>query len=186
VSDDDYADWRRDNAVFEDMGAAGGSAALLRLPESPAVLFAQRVSASVFSVLGAKIPLGRPLVEADERADAPFVVVISHGFWQRQFGSDPGVLGRTLPFSPVPATIIGVAPPDFRISRGEPVGWVPRRPLAKPRSRGPRDLTVVARLKPGVSLAQAADAMNVISARLAAAYPETNRQKSESGCPTAA
>jgi putative ABC transport system permease protein len=179
VSDEDYADWRRDNTVFSEMGTVGGNAALLRLPDNPATFFAQRVSASLFSVLDARIPLGRPLIEADERADAPFVVVISHGFWQRHFGGDPNVLGRTLPFTPVPATIVGIAPPDFRVSRGEPVGWVPRRALETRRSRGARDLTVVARLKPGVSLAQAADAMNVISGRLAAAYPDTNRQNTK-------
>jgi predicted permease len=85
------------------------------------------------------------------------------------------VLGRTLPFTPTPAIIVGIAPPDFRVSSAEPAGWVPRRQPVKPRSRGARDLTVVARLKPGVSMAQARDAMNVISARLAAAYPATNR-----------
>jgi putative ABC transport system permease protein len=83
VSDDDYADWRTENAVFEEMGATGGNAALLRLPDNPAVFFGQRVSASLFHVLDAQIPHGRPLTEDDERPDAPFVVVLSHRFWQR-------------------------------------------------------------------------------------------------------
>jgi putative ABC transport system permease protein len=175
VSDDDYEDWRRENAVFEEMGAAGGRAALLQLPGNPATLYAQRVSASLFGVLGARMSFGRSLAEEDEHPNAPFVVVISHRFWQRHFGGDRNVLGRTLPFTPAPATIVGIAPPDFRLSRAEPIGWVPRRPLEARRSRGSRDLIVVARLKPGVSISQAREAMNVISARLAATYPDTNR-----------
>ena len=63
VSDDDYADWRRENAVFEEMGAFGGRAALVQPPGSPATFYAQRVSASLFAVLGARMPHGRPLVE---------------------------------------------------------------------------------------------------------------------------
>jgi predicted permease len=176
VSEDDYADWRRENGVFEEMGALGGRAALLQLPGAPNTLYAPHVSASLFGVLGARMTLGRSLLEQDERADAPMVVIISHGFWQRQFGADPNVLGRTLPFTPAPATIVGVAAPDFRLTRGEPIGWVPWRPSETRRSRGSRDLVVVARLKPGVSMQQAQQAMNVISGRLAVAYPDTNRR----------
>ena len=175
VSDDDYADWRHENTVFEDMGAFGGGARL-QVPGSQGTLLAQRVSGSLFGVLGAQMAQGRSLVELDDRPDAPFVIVLSHAFWQRHFGADPNVLGRTLPFTPVPATIVGIAPPEFRLSRAEPIGWVPLRPSETGRSRGSRDLVVVARLKRGVSIEQARGAMNVISARLAAVYPDTNRR----------
>ncbi|MGH9838965.1 MAG: ABC transporter permease [Blastocatellia bacterium] len=75
---------------------------------------AQEVTGNFFSVLGAAAVLGRTLTQADDQAGNPQpVAVISHGFWQRRFGADPAVVGKTIVFEDAPLTIVGVAPPGF-------------------------------------------------------------------------
>jgi predicted permease len=125
------------------------------------------VSANAYSVLGMSPHAGRLLGPADDRADAPMVVVLSHQFWQRRFARDPAVIGRTLRLSSQVVTIVGVTPPAFR---GLTVGVAPdvmlpmsaadifRRPGSL-QSRAAWWLYIMGRLKPGVTLPQAQAAL---------------------------
>ncbi|MEO6238401.1 MAG: ABC transporter permease [Vicinamibacterales bacterium] len=140
-------------------------------PEPVAVA---EVSAATFRVVRERPVLGRPLIEADEKPDAPWVVVIGHDVWQSRFESDPHVLGRELRLGNVVHTIVGVMPEGFRF----PVAhgfWVPLRlgPLNYPRQQAPL-LRVFGRLAPGATLEAAQPELTVLGATAAAAFPDTH------------
>ena len=85
------------------------------------MLFAESAAGNYFSTLGIRPLIGRAFAPADDRPGAPPTTVLGHAYWQRQFGGDPGVLGRTLTLNGRPVTVIGVAPPAYK---GGLVGFV--------------------------------------------------------------
>ncbi len=87
----------------------------------------RRASGDFFDVVGVQPVLGRAFTPEDERPEAPEVVVLDHGLWERRFGSDPSVLGRTVSVDGAPATVVGVLPRGFQFSRGAPDLWLPLR-----------------------------------------------------------
>jgi hypothetical protein len=127
--------------------------------------------------------MGRLLSEADDDPSADPVVVISHAFWQRRFGSDPNAIGRSITLGDRRHTIIGVTRPGFQFP---PYGgwartdlWLPADPIDSGDSRGGGgSLYAVARLKAGVNIAQAQAEMETICAHLAAEYPASNAGRS--------
>ncbi|HEX8764454.1 MAG TPA: ABC transporter permease, partial [Candidatus Acidoferrum sp.] len=154
------------------------------------------VSGDYFSGLGVSPILGRAITTADEKPSAPRVAVISYGYWSRQFGSSPAVIGKRIDIKVVPVTIVGVAPPEFfGIQPGQAIDfWAPLVDDPKllpwsgsstPDHRSPftsRDwwwLTMMARLKPGVTGQQASTELDVLfqqsisAAASASARPET-------------
>jgi putative ABC transport system permease protein len=106
------------------------------------------------------------------------VIVISHGMWQRRFGGDPGILGRSVPLSGSPVTIVGVMPPDFYFPNREPEFWRPIALDPSKATRGGHFLGVIARLRPGVTVQQADAEMRTIAERLAAQYPDSSANES--------
>ena len=117
-----------------------------------------------FSTLGAPMALGRPLGEEDQAPDAPLAAVLSHAFWMRAFGGDPGVVGRTVRVNGTPATVVGVTGAGFTgLSMG---GFFPQTEITLPLAAQPR---VYARMSPDVSLFTADD---VFWLRLMARVPE--------------
>jgi putative ABC transport system permease protein len=178
VSPANFLDWRQQNQVFEDMAATMRAIVNLTGTGEPERLLAHRVSASFFPILGVQAALGRTFLPEEDQPDGERVVVLSHGLWQRQFGSDSSVVGRTVSLDRGSYTIIGVMPRGFRdftniFSTEEVKLWLPY-PFASdgPTVRDARRLRVVARLKPGVSLARAREDMDLIAERLVEAYPE--------------
>src|SRR4051812_45568441 len=140
-------------------------------PEPVAVA---EVSAATFRVVQERPVLGRPLVEADEKPEAPWVVVIGHDVWQSRFESDPNVIGRELRLGNVPHTIVGVMPEGFRF----PVAhgfWVPLRldPVNYPRKQSP-GLRVFGRLAAGATVETAQPELTVLGVTAAAAFPDTH------------
>jgi len=128
----------------------------------PEIIRPQPVSGNFFSVLGVQPFVGRVLNEADDLPkNAGRVVVISHGFWQRRFGSDLSVVGQTITFFDVPVTIVGVTPPDFfGIQPGEnPDLWLPINliPLIQSQALGEGHdwLCLIGRVRPGTDTREA-------------------------------
>jgi predicted permease len=171
----DFAEWRdtlksvQDLAAYRDRNwnVIVGDAA----PEPVAVA---EVSAATFRVVRERPILGRPLIEADEKPDAPWVVVIGHDVWRSRFESDPNVIGRELRLGNVVHTIVGVMPEGFRF----PVAhgfWVPLRldPAIYPRQQSPL-LRVFGRLAPGATLEAAQPELTVLGDIAAAAHPDTH------------
>jgi putative ABC transport system permease protein len=121
--------------------------------------------------------IGRTFLPDDDTPGKDKVVVLSHPFWQRVFGGEPNAVGRTLQLNGEPYTVIGVAPAGFGSANNVEV-WVPiavrPRDLAND-NRGARYVNVIARLKPGVTIAQADAELKVLAAQLAKQYPDTNK-----------
>jgi putative ABC transport system permease protein len=128
---------------------------------------------NLFTLLGMPPLVGRTLVEADGAAGAPDVVVLSEGYWRRRFGADPAVVGSTLRLNGESATIVGVMPGYVQLPPGA-VLWSAMAVDERARQARGRYLTVVGRLREGVSVAQAHDEMARLGQQLAGELPEFN------------
>ncbi|HSE54056.1 MAG TPA: ABC transporter permease, partial [Gemmatimonadales bacterium] len=176
VSPGDFLDWRDRNRVFSEIGAIQTVGFNLAGEGSPERISGAAVSASVFPMLGVTPALGRGFTSEDDREGAPRVALLSHGLWQRQFGADPTVLGRSVTLNGDLYSVVGIAPP-IRFPTGEAELWVPLeryQSSADMRWRGSHFLGVIARLKPGVNLDQARREMNQLQGSLKADHPETS------------
>jgi predicted permease len=132
------------------------------------------VTVNFFSVLGVTPALGRVFNGGD--AEGAQVVIISDALWRRRYASDPSMVGRTILMNDVRHEVIGVAPKTFVFRDRDIDYWIPMRlPPQFANTRSSHFLTVVARLKPGVSLEAADGEMKSIAARLTEEYPDTNR-----------
>jgi len=145
--------------------------------------FGERVSDGYFSVLGVRPALGRIFSPREDEAGEP-VVIVSDGLWRRQFGANPDILNRDVRIDGRPFKVIGVAPAGFG---GTILGfssdlWIPfassKDGRAEQRNRAHRGHFVMVRMTPEVDLLQARSAVDLLSARLDRAYPETNRAAS--------
>jgi predicted permease len=170
-----YNDWRAMNRSFTDLAATGFTFANITGDGPPEVVPGRRVTANFFSVLGVQPVLGRAFTAADDASGAR-IAVISHALWQRRYGGDPGIVGRTISMSDVKHEVVGVAPPSFVFISREIDYWVPMQfSPEEAATRRSHYLNVVARLKPGVSLEAADSDMRAIARRLSEQHPETNR-----------
>ncbi|HEX4439091.1 MAG TPA: ABC transporter permease [Thermoanaerobaculia bacterium] len=174
VSPANYLDWEAQNQVFEKMAIIGFTSLNLTGDRAPESVRAARVSGDFFAVLGSKPLLGRTLGPGDAE-NGGRVIVLGHAFWQSHFGGDPGVVGRDIRLDGEPYRVAGVMGPRER-TPDFASAWVPLVWSAKERAvRSNHNRIVIARMKPGVSLAQAQSAMNVVSERLAQQYPEDDK-----------
>jgi putative ABC transport system permease protein len=136
-------------------------------------------SAGLFSTLGVGPALGRPFTEEEDRPGAPLVAVISHGTWQRRFGSDGGVIGREILLDGEKTTVVGVMPQGFNFPVGqkEMEFWVPLGSSAYAPMRDNRranNHNAIAALKPGADIRQAQSELDAVNARLADLFPEAH------------
>ncbi|HEY7113895.1 MAG TPA: ABC transporter permease [Thermoanaerobaculia bacterium] len=175
VSPRNFADWREQNATLSGMAAFSGDDATLLEGREPERLRAEEVSPALFPVLGVPPLLGRTFDPGDEKPGGASVAVLSWSLWQRRFGGDPAIVGRTLRFEDARRLVVGVMPRDFRFPSRSADLWFPlvltEQNLA---NRGQHWLGALGRLKPGVPVAAAQADFDAIGARLAAAYPEKN------------
>jgi putative ABC transport system permease protein len=143
----------------------------------PQHLKALSISASGFSTWGVTTVLGRGFTEDEDRPGAPRVAVLNYKFWQRRFGGDTGILGRTLALDEQPYTVVGVLSPTHLEPLAYPDVWVANGPLLdeKMMLREARFFFPVARLRPGVSQEQARTELAGIGERLAIQYPKSNK-----------
>jgi hypothetical protein len=171
-----FIDVTTQSGVFSGATAVTPSSANLTGSGDPQLIDGASVTASFFTVLGVVPRIGRGLVDADG-VGAGEVVVIGDGLWRRQFGARPDIAGSTMRMDGKAFTIVGVAPPDLNVPAGAEY-W---RPLIfKPRdiandARGAQWIGGIARLKPGVDLEQAKEAMAIVAERLGRDFPRTNR-----------
>jgi len=170
-------DWKAQNHVFDDIALTSGTeTATLAGIRGGETIREQNVSPNFFSLLGAKPLLGRIFV-ADEMQDTTQTVVISNSFWKTYFKGDPAAIGKTFKVTGVLSTVVGIMPPGFTPFYGEPNDlWQPIDPASRRYvARQDHWLMPVARLKNGVTLAQAQSEMDIIARRIAQAHPETNK-----------
>jgi putative ABC transport system permease protein len=169
-----YADWKAQNQVFEDLAALRYGSYNLTDESDPEKVEAQAVTANFFPLLGVTPVRGRGFAPEEDQPDGNKVVLLSYGLWQRRFGGDPALIGKELLLDGQQHTVIGVMPPGFQFLAKETDLWLPMafssRELA---NRGGHYLTVVGRLKPGVTLAQAQDDIATITQRINQDHPTT-------------
>jgi macrolide transport system ATP-binding/permease protein len=176
----DYLDFRSQADAFEDLAAHEGALLNLNNDGNDAErLRGVYVTSNYFAILGVNAKLGRVLQAADDTPSASPAVVISDEVWQRRFNADPNIVGRTLKLNTQNYTIVGVTEAGFRGLRlGQPPQfWVsmPAQGDYTDSARDSRSIQIVGRLKTGVTLEQAQGQLTTIAARLAQAYPETNK-----------
>jgi putative ABC transport system permease protein len=175
VNPGNYLAWRERNTVFEEIAAMGSGSRNVTGDGAPVRLDVGGVTTNFFATLGVGPALGRGFVEADGQPGAPDVVILSDGLWRSRFAADPRVLGRSLMLNDRPATVVGVMPAGFALPPGSEL-WLPlvigEGGLQRD-SRG-RSLMTVARLRDGVSVAQAQGALDGIARQLVAERPEFN------------
>ncbi len=180
VSYPDFFDWRAQNHSFEQLVSYHDTSYTLTGVERAVHLDGEVVSAGLLPLLGVQPQVGRGFSAADEKQGAR-VVLISHALWVSQFGSEPSIVGRTVHLSGDAFTVIGVMPNSFRFPVTAPKNsfWTtlaidnePHNPGTA--NRGMHFLTVIGRLRPGVSVAQADSDMKAIAKRLAREHPNSN------------
>ncbi len=176
ASPPEFVDWRRDSRSFAEMAAISPGAYALTGQGAAEQLTGANVTGGFFGVLSVPALYGRTLTLDDEKTGAEDVVVIGHGLWSRRFGAQPDLVGRAIRLEGTTYRVVGVMPRGFAYPLRAEV-WIPlrftERDLAT--QRGAHYLDVIARLRSGVSPAQAREDMDAIALRLAAAYPDTNR-----------
>lgn len=165
----EYLEWRRRNTVFVDLAASQGADATLSGDGEPEQVPGRKVSWTLWNVLGVSPLLGRGFTESEDN-EAARVVVISHGLWQRRFGGAPDVVGRKISLNDEPHEVIGVMPNGFYFMPTRDIDlWMPASFPAWMRTNfGWHNSQIVARLKPGVSLEQAREAMASLSLQVTA------------------
>jgi putative ABC transport system permease protein len=180
VSHPNFVDWRSRNQVFEQLAGFASGEMTLTGRGDPLRLRGALVTANLFPLLGVTPQRGRTFLPEEDQPGT-HVVILSHGFWQRRFGSDPNVLQQTLTLDGQAFAVVGVMPPGFAFPlKNEPAEfWISAAlnsegpaPLAT--QRGNLSLNVVGRLRPGVTPAQAQAEMETIVGNLAREYPDTN------------
>jgi predicted permease len=176
VSYPDFLDWRRENRSFTDIAAFRGYDFNFTGSGQPEHLQGELVSASLLPVLGVNPLLGRNFLPQEDQQGAGGVVMLTYGLWERRFGADPNITGKTLTLNAKSYAVIGVLPSDFRFREQAelyaPVGqW---RPVVLYDRENHPGLHVVGRLKPGVTMAAAQAEMTSIARALAQRYPKTN------------
>ncbi len=179
VSHPNFLDWRARNQTFEALAATSSANFNLNAGGEVEVIRGADITADFLSVLGVAPALGRNFLPEEDRPGGDVrVVLLSHGFWQRRFGGEASMLGKTLTINDNPFTVVGVLPESFTWGRNELFAPLAPDPA---RGRGDHRLTVIGRLKPGVALERALADLNTIAQQLAQQFPESNKGWSVTG-----
>ncbi len=175
----DYIDYRDQSDVFESLSLirSGMQSQTITGGEVPQRVDVNWVTVDMFETLGVEPLLGRRFTEDEAEPGSDWVVMITHGFWQRHFGGSPDAVGSTLVMDGFAHTVVGVTPPGFRF-RHDADMWLPiRYGDMDTTGRSSHSWIIVGRLRPGVSLVTAQDQTDIISARLVQAYPDSHEGK---------
>jgi putative ABC transport system permease protein len=173
VAPADFYDWRRENHAFSAMAGIEAGPVNISGDGEPERARSLTVTAGFLDVLGIKPVLGRDFTRDEETAGRRRVALLSDGFWRRRFGAALSVVGRTILVNDEPCDVLGVLPETF---------WWPTMPdvvliyaaRAEAPSRAQHSMDVIARLRPGVTFAQARSEMDLLGRRLSDQYPQTN------------
>ncbi len=177
LSPGDYADWRQQNASFSEMGGYAHISQGFNLTGEgePQRVLGSYASAGLFPLLGIHLAAGHYFVEEEDRAGSSPVVILSHHLWQSRFGGDPAVVGRTITLDNQGYRVTGVLPADFRLLRW-PDLWMPFGQYGDDLTEHVHHSFIgVARLKPGVTLAQARDEMARLNQQETIQYPDSHK-----------
>jgi putative ABC transport system permease protein len=175
-----YRDWKRTAKSFAGIEAYTQDGASLVGVGDPQRIAGARTTGSVFQMLGVQAAMGRVIVDSDVAAETQNPLVISDGLWRSRFGADASIIGRTVSLDDATYVVVGVMPPSFYFPARGTDFWRPLRfvPQNGDDDRGNHYLQVLARLKDGISLADARSEMTVIAAQLQRQYPREQTDSS--------
>src|SRR5690242_12418325 len=173
VSVPDTADWQKQSQSFEQIAAFVGGGVFISTGDEVERVRATAVSPEFFPLFKTNPISGRTLQADDMQEGREAAVVISHSLWQGRFGGTADVVGRKITLNGKPANVVGIMPAGFTYPWDSEV-WTPLPLQPAKEARENRFVSVVTRLKPGVSLMQAQTEMDTINQRLAQNYVETN------------
>ena len=171
-----FLEWQASNHVFSGLAGYTGMDFAMTGRGTPQRIYAARVTANFFDVLGVQPLLGRAFGGDEDRSGGERIVMLSYGIWQNRFGGDPKLLGQALTLNGQPYTVVGILPREFQFAkRGNAEVWVPLNPSPDEASRRTFHwVNVIGRLRPGVTVQQAQSEMTRLSQRLAEQYPDAN------------
>ena len=183
ISAPGFIDYRSQSDLFENSAVSTSWNTNLTGQGEPERIQGRLVSADFFSTLGFVATHGRVFLEEEDRPGKNHVVVLSHGLWQRRFGADPAILDQQLMLNGESYTVVGVMPAEFEFNVGDelwaPLGFTPE--LLAPAQRGNEYLWMIARLKSGVSQAQAQAGMDSVANQIREQYPNLYPAESQWG-----
>jgi predicted permease len=172
----DFMDWQRNGRSFEQMAGLTSRNYDLTSPGTPQHLDGVEISSGFFSTLGVKLPMGHDFSPSEDRPHGAPAVIISDRLWRNRFASSPQALGKSIGLDGAEYTIVGVLSPGFHfladadvytsLAQGEPLFYNDRTIHA---------IVGIARLKPGVSIGQAAGEMSAVQENLDRLYPAADR-----------
>jgi putative ABC transport system permease protein len=167
--------WREHTHSFAGMAAVSSQELNLTGEGNPVALPSASVSADYLSILGIPALIGRTFQPAEDTPGHNDKVVLSYGLWQQRYGGDPKIIGKTVSIDGSPVVIIGVMPRDFSVPGSDARLWIPLPITRDPEWGKGRFLSVIARLKPGVTLAQAQQDMAAVARVEADLRPDYDR-----------
>ena len=176
ISVQDLAIWKERQTSFDKFGAYGFSATNLSTEEGrPERFSGGLLTVAAFEALGVQPLYGRGFRDGDDRIGGEPIVLLGYDLWRDRYSSSQDIIGKTIRTNGVPRTVVGVMPEEFAFPIRESL-WTPLAldPTATPRGQSPA-YQVIARLKPGVNIAQARVQVATIAAQLGKEFPETNR-----------
>ena len=164
--------WQEQTSVFQDVAGYDGGGGMNLTGGIPEQVHGAHVTEQYFRVFGAPFALGRGFTKDEDRPNGGNVVVLSNGLWKRRFGSDPGIVGRSISIANLPYTIVGVTGPDFDTDPPADL-WVPYQ--FDPNTRDQAHYFVAAgRMKPGVTVAQVQAQLKLAAVEFNRRYPGAN------------
>jgi putative ABC transport system permease protein len=176
VSPANFLDWQRASSSFSGMAAFSEWRMSVTGFGEPEQLYISYTTPSFFSLLGVRPLLGRALEPADDRDGVPLVTVLSHRLWQRKFGGDSSIVGKSVTLGGRPRMVVGIMPAAFGFPESKAELWLPLGldPTVNYRERSGRFMSAFARLRPGVTVSHAQADLSTIAKRLEAEYPQFN------------
>lgn len=173
ISVPNYLDWREQTQAFAGIGAYARKSYNASTEQEPERLSGSTVSANLFQVLGVAPALGRAFLPEEEESGRGKVAILGHALWERRFGSDPGVVGKTVTLDGEVHQVVGVMPPGFAFPEWAEV-WTPIDYQPALGRRADRALDAVARLRPGATVRTAQTELASLAGRLAERHPKEN------------
>ncbi len=172
----DFRDWQVQNKSFSAMALYDGNNFTLQSDTEPEIVTGASATSEMFSILGARMELGRAFLLAEEVYGAHYSAVVSYGFWKSKLSGSADALGKTIKLNGETYTVVGVLAESFhyamvgRVNIWTPLALAP----AEAEKRGGRFYDAVATLRPGVTIEKAREDLNQIAAGLTERYPATN------------
>src|SRR5690349_21628037 len=164
-------DWRTQSKALADIAAVQGRSITLGNVGEPERLVGSAISWNLFPMLGVAPTVGRVFLAEEDKPGADRVVLLSDGLWERRFGRDPKIVGKTLVLNELPHTVVGVMGPGFKFPE-ETELWIPFREAEGSTRRDTKGLYTFGRLAPGTTIAQARTSLTQVAGRLSKEYPE--------------